>query len=254
VQYRIGEFSKLGGISIKTLRFYDQLGLLRPAAVDVRTQYRFYDSGQLRELATIRALKDLGASLDDIKLALGKTASRQERRKLLDRLRHRAECSRTAAQRTLLWIDGALGELSAGERAVPVVLKQRSSVRVASIRAQVICYADMRQVEQDLRRAVPLAGGLQGVLWHRCAASGSIEGEPFVEISDRAPRRGTYTLTELPSATMAIAYCEPDDLDAERVYGAIDRWIGLRDYRLAGPKREIYLGQLLEIQFPLKPA
>ena len=52
---------------------------------------------------------------------------------------------------------------------------------------------------------------------------------------------------------MAAAYCEPDDRDAERVYGAMERWIRLHDYQLAGPKREIYVGQILEIQFPVKP-
>jgi hypothetical protein len=56
---------------------------------------------------------------------------------------------------------------------------------------------------------------------------------------------------ELPSVTVASAYCEPDDRDAERVYDALSRWINLHDYKLAGPKREIRVGQILEIQFPV---
>src|SRR5262245_7045282 len=46
--YRIGEFASLSGISVKTLRFYDEIGLLRPAGVDVRTRYRRYAPSQLR--------------------------------------------------------------------------------------------------------------------------------------------------------------------------------------------------------------
>jgi effector-binding domain-containing protein len=135
-------------------------------------------------------------------------------------------------------------------------LKQRSAVRVASVRAQAGSYAEIGEIECDLRRAVvpDLAGSLRGVLWHRCAASGAIEGEPFVEISHRAPLSNAYELKELPSATVATAYCEPTDHDAERVYDAVSRWIHLHDYRLDGPKREIYVGQILEIQFPVKPA
>ena len=72
MQYRIGEFARLGGVSIKTLRYYDAIGLLRPAAIDARTQYRRYASRQLQELAKILELKNLGASLGDIRRVIGR--------------------------------------------------------------------------------------------------------------------------------------------------------------------------------------
>ena len=67
VQYRIGEFSNLSGVSAKTLRFYDEIGLLRPASVDSRTGYRHYLPQQLEQLASILALKNLGVSLADVR-------------------------------------------------------------------------------------------------------------------------------------------------------------------------------------------
>jgi DNA-binding transcriptional MerR regulator len=254
--YRIGEFARLSGISIKTLRFYDEVGLLRPAGVDPRTRYRLYVPGQLQDLAAILALKRLGASLHDIRRVVGSTASSRDRRKLLEKLKANAEHTMERARRSLAWIDGALDEFTEGECEVPVVMKQRAAVRVASVRAQVKCYAEIGHMERDLQRAVlpELTGRLQGVLWHRCAESGSIEGEPFVEISPRAPRSGAYELKELPSTLVASAYCESEDRAAERTYEAICRWMRLHDLRLAGPKREIYVGQILEIQFPVKPA
>jgi DNA-binding transcriptional MerR regulator len=255
VQYRIGEFSKLSGISIKTLRFYDQIGLLAPAAVDTRTQYRLYVPRQLQDLWAIRALKELGASLSEIRVVTASNTARHERRKLLDKLRRNAERSLAMTRRSLVWIDSALQELGDDAREVPVALKQRSAVRVASVRAHAKSYAEIGELERDLRAVVPThTRSLQGVLWHRCAASGAIEGEPFVEVRQRASRCGAYELSELPSATVATAYCEPDDRDAERVYDALSRWVHLHDYRLDGPKREIYVGQILEIQFPVKPA
>ena len=54
-QYRIGEFSNLSGVSTKTLRFYHEIGLLRPASVDSRTGYRHYRPEQLEEVASIVA-------------------------------------------------------------------------------------------------------------------------------------------------------------------------------------------------------
>jgi DNA-binding transcriptional MerR regulator len=252
MQYRIGEFARLGGVSIKTLRFYDAIGLLRPAAVDARTRYRLYSSRQLQRLATIRALKGLGASLSDLRRVVGSGDS-AGRRELLRKLRRSAEGSLVAAQRTMAWIDGALDE-SPAARDIAIALKKRPAIRIASVRAQAPSYAAIGAMESDLRRAVDpaLSGREQGVLWHRCAASGVIEGEPFLEISARTARAGGYDLRELPSATVASAYCEPDDDDAVRVYGALERWLHVHGLRLDGPKREIYVGQILEVQFPVR--
>ena len=51
--YRIGEFSKLGKTTITTLRFYEKQGLLKPARIDEYTGYRYYQGGQLIDLARI---------------------------------------------------------------------------------------------------------------------------------------------------------------------------------------------------------
>ena len=63
---RIGDFSKLSRISVKTLRYYDEMGLLKPVSVDVFTSYRLYEYSQLSVLHRILALKDLGFSLEEI--------------------------------------------------------------------------------------------------------------------------------------------------------------------------------------------
>ena len=61
---KIGDFARIGQVSIKALRHYDALGLLRPAHIQPETGYRFYDLAQLSDLARILALKDCNFSLD----------------------------------------------------------------------------------------------------------------------------------------------------------------------------------------------
>src|SRR5580658_3666178 len=61
--FSIGEFARLGGVSVRTLRHYDELGLLRPAKIDPLTGYRGYTAAQLGQLNRIMALKELGLSL-----------------------------------------------------------------------------------------------------------------------------------------------------------------------------------------------
>jgi DNA-binding transcriptional MerR regulator len=61
--FSIGEFARLGDVSIRTLRHYDEIGLLKPAQVDPATGYRGYSADQLGKLNRIMALKELGLSL-----------------------------------------------------------------------------------------------------------------------------------------------------------------------------------------------
>lgn len=256
MHYRIGEFAELGGVSTKTLRYYDEIGLLRPVGVDARTRYRRYTAAQLKDLASILALRDLGLSLPEIRGVVAKLALKTDQRALLLKLRERVRRTIVKAAQSMNCIDAALDQWDGWQRAVPVVVKHRPAIRVASLRAKVKTYEDILRFEHELLDALPSEslGSVRGVLWHRCADSGSLEAEPFVEIKHQLPRRSFYDLKDLPSAALACAYSGIDDDAAEQAYDAIRNWMAIRGFALAGPKREIYLDQMLEIQFPLKSA
>ncbi len=64
---KIGEFSQLMQVTVKTLRHYEQKGLLLPDEVDEWTGYRYYSIDQMQKLQAIRDLQHLGFSLDEIK-------------------------------------------------------------------------------------------------------------------------------------------------------------------------------------------
>ncbi|MWV55723.1 MerR family transcriptional regulator [Streptococcus zhangguiae] len=67
---RIGEFSKINSISIRTLRFYDQIDLLHPYYIDPETNYRYYHIKQSSIVDSIQYLRQLDFSLEDIKAIL----------------------------------------------------------------------------------------------------------------------------------------------------------------------------------------
>ena len=64
--FRIGELASIYKISGKTLRYYDELGLLKPQYVDETTGYRYYTSSQIPVLNEIFLLKEMGLSLKEI--------------------------------------------------------------------------------------------------------------------------------------------------------------------------------------------
>jgi len=87
--FGVGAFARLGGVSVRTLHHYDEIGLLPPANVDARTGYRWYRAEQLARLNRILALRDLGFALEEIGPIVDDAVTSQELRGML-RLR-RAE-------------------------------------------------------------------------------------------------------------------------------------------------------------------
>src|SRR6202035_5229721 len=81
--FSIGEFARHGRVSVRMLRHYDTIGLLRPASADAATGYRFYRAGQLAELNRIIALKDLGFTLQQVQAILAEQVSVAELRGML---------------------------------------------------------------------------------------------------------------------------------------------------------------------------
>jgi DNA-binding transcriptional MerR regulator len=80
---KIGDFSRLGQVTVKTLHHYDELGLLRPNHIDAFSNYRYYSLEQLPRLHRIMALKELGFSLKQISLLLDSDVSTEQIRGML---------------------------------------------------------------------------------------------------------------------------------------------------------------------------
>lgn len=68
--YSIGEFSKIGSVSTKTLRYYDEIGLLHPASVDKDNRYRYYAEEQVDDILYISELKNYDLRLEQIKAVM----------------------------------------------------------------------------------------------------------------------------------------------------------------------------------------
>lgn len=65
--YKIGDFSLITGVSIRTLRYYDSIDLFKPKEIDLFTNYRYYSEEQIEEFKIITNLKECGFSLEEIK-------------------------------------------------------------------------------------------------------------------------------------------------------------------------------------------
>lgn len=90
MKMQIRDFAQLTGVSVRTLHYYDEIGLLRPASVDEQTGYRFYDELSLLRMQEILFYRELDFPLKNIREAL--SSPHYDKQKAL------------AEQKTLLWL------------------------------------------------------------------------------------------------------------------------------------------------------
>jgi len=83
--YSIGEFSQVTGLSVKTLRFYHEKGILVPSSVDEATGYRFYDAGKIEKARVIMRLRQMEFAIEDIAAVLGECTDEADILQYLER-------------------------------------------------------------------------------------------------------------------------------------------------------------------------
>src|SRR6476646_9714960 len=109
--FRIGEFAQIAQVSTRQLRFYDELGLLRPAHADQQTGYRYYSIRQLPRLNRILALKELGLALEQIGPLLDSEISPAELRGMLMMKRVEVERSLREEEVRLRHIESRIAQI-----------------------------------------------------------------------------------------------------------------------------------------------
>ncbi|MEU4287688.1 MerR family transcriptional regulator [Kribbella sp. NPDC026596] len=131
--FAIGEFARHGRVSVRMLRHYDAIGLLRPAYVDPATGYRSYTAGQLADLNRIVALKDLGFSLEQVRTMIVDDISPAELRALLTIRRAELESTVAESYARLAQVESRLRGIEGDFPAADVVVKELPAVRLVGL-------------------------------------------------------------------------------------------------------------------------
>ncbi len=278
---KIGDFSNLAHVSIKTLHHYDELGLLKPAHIDRFSGYRYYALGQLATLNRILALKDLGLSLEQVAQLLHDEISPAEMRGMLRLKRMELAAKVDEEQARLLRVEQRLRQLEGQGNAV------RAEIAVKAVPAQTVLLAQIVAADESvlLRARHSLQSLLQNHLDQaRLKAVGPwfglLNNLPYAEIDQeitlgvavnlRSGQRsddwsGTpVRLQELAAApNMASLIHAEDAVSLPLTYTSLYAWTQANGYKVAGPFREIYLPDvpqpsadagLIEVQCPVERA
>ncbi|TAK35638.1 MAG: MerR family transcriptional regulator [Chloroflexota bacterium] len=246
---RIGDFSKLSQVSVKALRYYDDIGLLKPVSVDRFTGYRYYSADQMPRLNRILALKDLGFSLEQIAQLLDDGLSSAEIRGML--LMKQAEIRQQldTEQARLARVEARLRQIEkeGNMPAYDVVLKKVEPQMVAGVRAVIPSYSDVGGLFGELfaylgRRGVRPAGPPMAIYFDTEFKERDADVEAAIPIADRINADGRVSVRELPGAeSTAIVVHHGSYETIGEAYTALMEWVQLNGYCIVGPIREVYL-------------
>ncbi len=268
---KIGDFARLGQVSVVTLRHYDDIGLLKPVSVDSFTGYRYYSVAQLAELNHILALKDLGFSLDQIEQVLSgltgeqlqgmlKMKQMEVQQQLVD---EQARLSRIGVRLKQLKMEDTMPNYDVVLKTVPSQLIASRKVTIPT-NDQVPTYLGEAygEVYTHIKTNGAKDTGACFAVWHQPAAVLANEiAEAAVPVDHAVPSSDRVKVYELPQAQVASAVHRGDFDIFVQLHAVLLDWIESNNYQVIGPYREFYVkhnedmsASETEIQYPVVKA
>jgi DNA-binding transcriptional MerR regulator len=240
-----GEFARRTRLSMKALRLYDRVGLLRPAVVDAQTGYRTYHASQLFTARLIVTLRRLDMPLPDVARVLNATGA--DAADLVEAYWASVE-RRVAVQREI--VANLQSSLAGAQRFQRLEIAERRTPSQIVLTEQRHVYLDdlpwIRMAAGRLLRAAEHHGGAAGA--HMAIFHGEVSADRDGPVEVCVP-------IHAPPVTGDVAWrAEPERREAyvsitkaqfempviRSVYDAIDQWIAVRGLRRCGSPREIY--------------
>jgi DNA-binding transcriptional MerR regulator/effector-binding domain-containing protein len=241
--FRIGDFSRLARVTIKTLHHYDEAGLLQPSHVDPQSGYRYYTASQLETLQRILLLKDLGFALEQIRELLNADADTWA--KTLDQRQAELSAIIAADQSRLLRLTALRQTLEhSGTEPPPVVVREVSAVEIYSVRKRV---PQLGPPMQDLfEKAEAVVAAVQGrsptspfTIFHDPDYREiDVDVEVCIPVKEGVAQLATR-IVPASAATACITYRGPYE-QTPILYSQLLQWLGRSGMRMNGPLREVY--------------
>jgi DNA-binding transcriptional MerR regulator len=276
---KIGEFSRLSRVTVKTLHHYDEMGLLKPSHTDPFTGYRYYTLDQLPRLHTIVALKELGLSLDEIGQLLLDDLSAEQIRGMYRLKQAELQQRVRDEQARLAQVEFRLRQLELEDTApaLDIVVKRIEPLFALTLRRIFRTRQEREVVAKGIEEAIAKgimhwSGGVPTAIFYEEEFRGDyFDTEMVVPVDASHPPVvslgdvGTFTLRELPAIETAAVYMHQGDYDSlTQTYLRLQRWAVANGYHLSGTWRFLYHRgpmhrgdpeeYLTEIQHQLDPA
>ncbi len=263
--YKIGLFSQMNKVTIKTLRYYDEIGILKPAHIDEFTGYRYYTSKQLPILHEILALRQMGFSLNEIvKVQEGAPVESiliKKKTELLKKISE--ETMRLSQVEHYLHNRNEISNYN-------IILKELPEVIVASMRTIIPDYSSLFDIAPPMGREMERLGSVCASpeycfnIYHDGEYK---EKDVDVEVCEAVTelKENSHMIKFKNIAKVETAACvlhKGSYSDFPKAYAALLKWVEENGFELIDNPRESYIDGiwnkdsiddwLTEIQFPVR--
>jgi DNA-binding transcriptional MerR regulator/effector-binding domain-containing protein len=246
--FSIGEFSKITGLAVRTLRFYHEEGLLVPAAVDRETGYRSYDERNIERARIIKALREMEFSLEDIAEILAGCEEDADVLGHLERQRGSLQVRLAHLRRVVEQID-AIVHTERSARETERMTKTHFEIEEKSIGPQLVAGMRMKGRYQDMgpqfgrlgKRVGRYIGGKPLCLYYDGEyREQDADFEPCFPVRKLVDVDGVST-RELPGVrAITLVHRGPYE-ELGRTYARLFKYVKERGYEVSTPTREVYL-------------
>jgi DNA-binding transcriptional MerR regulator/effector-binding domain-containing protein len=244
--YNIGEFSQVTGLSVKTLRFYHEKGILIPTSVEETTGYRHYDASKIEKARVIMQLRHMEFSLEDIAAVLSECVDEADILTYLERQRNVLQ-QRIQADRDIV---RSLSEIIAKEKTAREVLATGVySVEEKAVEPLLIAGIRLKGAYNECGAIYSRLGKLIGR--HICGKplclyydgeyrDGDADFEPCFPVRKQVAAEGV-NIRPLPGARcLTLVHRGPYD-QLGHSYAKILQQAGERQHKITLPTREVYV-------------
>lgn len=247
--FKIGDFSRLSHVTVKALRYYDEIGLLRPVDVDRFTGYRYYSVDQLPRLNRILALKEMDLSLEQIAQLLNGDLPLAEIRGMLRLKQVEIQDRVKGEQERLARVVARLAQMEQ-EGKMPgyeVVLKKVEPQTVAAVRGVIPTYSEIGSLFGELfgylmPRGARIVGPSMAIYYDPEFKEHDVDVEVLVPVAGPVDGGGKVKARALPGVEAVASVVHLGSYEGfGQPYAALMSWIEANGYSVAGPVREIYL-------------
>ncbi|MBZ0305660.1 MAG: MerR family transcriptional regulator, partial [Anaerolineae bacterium] len=245
--FKISDFSRFSRVSIKMLRHYDEMGLLKPAVVDPATNYRYYTADQLPRLNRILALKDLGFTLEQIHHLLDDSLSAEAIRGMLKLRRAEIEQQLQREYLKLAQVEARLRQIEAENcpSKYDVVVRQVEPQLYATLRKTIneaafpVLFETLESYAAvfKARAAIPP----MTIYYDTEYPEQEMDVEVAVPVTGIIPGSGEIMVREIAGAAMACVVHPGSYAALDDAVSALMTWIDSNGYHVAGEMREVYL-------------
>jgi effector-binding domain-containing protein len=246
--FKIGDFSRLTTISIRMLRHYDEIGLLKPQTIDAFTGYRQYSVDQIPKANRIQVLKEMGFALTEICGLMERDLDSKQLLSILQNRKREISVTIINEKEKLLRVETLIKFIDKEDLNMnyDIALKNIPAYKVISLRDRIHAYNEEGKLWEELgvfadKNKIKSVAPCYAIYHDEGYKENDIDVEVTMCINEVVMESNRIKIRELEAVPeMAVVFHHGPFEEMSSTYHELGKWMSANQYEWNGPTRAIY--------------